>query len=71
MKVKRFRVIRPEGVIEVHGLRGWLFAPFYFLRIHARCIRVFRFPLLAGEHKAGTLRILSIPKLTIKRADAS
>jgi len=71
MKAKRFSVIRPEAVLEVSGFRGWLLLPFFLLRIHSRCIRLFTFNLFGGERKSGKLRILAIPKLTIKRADAS
>lgn len=71
MKAKHFRVIRPEGVIGVRGLRGWMHLPFCLLRIYAKCIRLFSFPVYGAGKPFGTLRILSIPKLTIKRADAS
>lgn len=71
MKAKTFRVIRPEAEITVSSFVGWLRLPCFLARVYFRCIRLFAFPLYGGSMKCGKLRILSIPKLIIKRADAS
>ncbi len=70
MKPKRFSVIRPHAEIEVSGSAGWLRLPFVLARVYGRCTRLFTFKLLAGSMKCGKMRILTIPHLTIKRADA-
>lgn len=70
MKAKTFRVIRPEAEITVSSFVGWLLLPCFLARVYFRCIRLFVVPLYGGSKECGKLRILSIPKLTVKRADA-
>lgn len=73
MKPRRFSVIRPQVEIEVStSVRwtDWLRFPFAIARVYGVGIRLFTFNLLAGNMKLGKMRVLTIPHLTIKRADA-
>lgn len=73
MKPRRFSVIRPHVEIEVSASAhwtDWLRFPFAIARAYGVCTRLFTFELLAGNMKCGKMRVLTIPHLTIKRADA-
>lgn len=70
MKAKRISIIRPEAEFEISSFWGWLLLPYGVLRVLWIGFRLFSFPMLIGRRKVGKFRILTIPKLTVKRADA-
>lgn len=70
MKGKKISIIRPEVELEINSVFGWLLLPFFVLRVLGIGIRLFTFPVLIGKLECGKYRVLSIPKMTVKRADA-
>ena len=71
MKKQSLSVIRPDVEFEIDGFWGWLLLPYYVLRVLWIGFRLFTFHMLIGRRKVGKLRILSVPKITVKRADAA
>ena len=71
MKAKSFSVIRPEVEFEINGFLGWLLLPYGLIRVLRIGLGLVTFPALIGTQKVGKFRVLSIPKITVKRADAA
>lgn len=65
MKLKRFRVVRPEIEYIYNGsiLRRFIF-PFFCLYVYLRFVRVNKVHIQILGHNIETIKLLVVPKIT-------
>lgn len=70
MKKKRYRLLRIPVELEICRPAGWLLLPYYAAWIYLTGFRVVAVTPMLGGSPVGKIRMVTVPKLTLKRADA-